>query len=66
MLEAMNVYTPIDADALIREMTRYLVAVDTFRAQDCEPTWRPELEPNRDPIVLRIAAYGQAASAAGS
>lgn len=66
MLEAMNEQTPIVADALIREVTRYLVAVDTFRAQDCEPTWRPELEPYRDPIVLLVTAYGQAASAAGS
>ena len=26
------------------EVFRYLAAVDTFRAQGCAPTWRPELE----------------------
>ena len=31
-----------DRDALIDEITRYLAAVEAFRAADCEPTWRPE------------------------
>ena len=42
-----------DPNALIDEITRYLVVVDAFRAADCEPTWRPELtiavEPERKP-----------------
>jgi hypothetical protein len=28
--------------ALIREIARYLAAVDAFRAEHCEPTWLPE------------------------
>jgi hypothetical protein len=35
----------IDAEALIREATRYLAAVDAFRAERCEPTWRPDVIP---------------------
>jgi hypothetical protein len=27
---------------MIEEITRYLAAVDAFRAAGCEPTWRPE------------------------
>jgi hypothetical protein len=29
-------------DALIREIGRYLAAVEAFRAEGCEPRWRPE------------------------
>jgi hypothetical protein len=33
----------IDSGALlIREITRYLAAVDVFRAELCEPTWLAE------------------------
>jgi hypothetical protein len=32
----------IDSDALMREIARYLAAVDVFRAESCEPTWLPE------------------------
>lgn len=32
-------------DTLVGEIARYLVAVDLFRAEHCEPTWRPELAP---------------------
>jgi hypothetical protein len=32
----------IDVDALLREIARYLAAVDAFRAAACEPTWLPE------------------------
>jgi hypothetical protein len=38
----MNEQLPIDAEALIDEITRYLAVVEVFRATDCEPTWRPE------------------------
>jgi hypothetical protein len=31
-----------DSQALVREISRYLAAVDTFRAELCEPTWLPE------------------------
>jgi hypothetical protein len=34
-----------DFEALIREAMRYLAVVDGFRAEDCGPTWRPELPP---------------------
>jgi hypothetical protein len=29
-------------ESLLLEVERYLAAVDTFRALDCEPIWRPE------------------------
>ena len=32
-------------DTLIGEIARYLAAVDLFRAERCEPTWRSELAP---------------------
>ncbi len=62
----MNEQAHIDSEALIAEIARYLAVVDTFRAADCEPTWRPELRPDGDAIVLRLADYGQTAAAAGS
>ena len=51
----------IDSDALIREVMRYLAAVDAFRAEKCEPMWRAELFA-RDALVLP----GPVASAPGS
>jgi hypothetical protein len=30
------------SEALIREIARYLAAVDVFRAERCEPKWLPE------------------------
>ena len=47
----MNATVYIDSDALIREVTRYLAAVDVFRAEKCEPMWRAELFA-RDSLVL--------------
>ena len=41
----MNEELGTDAETLTEEVARYLAAVDAFRAEDCEPTWRPELEP---------------------
>jgi hypothetical protein len=38
----MQVTLDIDLAALMREIARYLAAVDAFRAESCEPTWRPE------------------------
>jgi hypothetical protein len=32
---------------LMEEVDRYLAAVDLFRAEHCEPTWRPEVVPER-------------------
>jgi hypothetical protein len=29
-------------ETLIREIARYLAAVELFRAERCEPTWLPE------------------------
>jgi len=38
----VNETTHIDSKALIREIGRYLAAVDLFRSEHCEPTWLPE------------------------
>ena len=32
-----------DTQKLIEEIDRYLAAVDLFRSESCEPTWRPEI-----------------------
>jgi hypothetical protein len=37
---------PIDAETLFDEVVRYLAAVDAFRAERCEPMWRPERVPS--------------------
>jgi hypothetical protein len=34
-----------DVQILLREARRYLAAVDEFRAEGCQPNWRPEREP---------------------
>ncbi len=34
---------PSSSEDLIVEIARYLAAVDLFRAEQCEPTWRREL-----------------------
>ena len=62
----MNEQALIDSEALAVEIARYLAAVDVFRAANCEPTWRPELESSTKPVVHRLEPYGQATSAAGS
>ena len=31
--------TQVDTDELVAEIERYLAAVETFRAEGCEPTW---------------------------
>jgi hypothetical protein len=43
----MNGKLQIDAQSLIREVARYLAAVDAFRDELCEPTWLAELTPDR-------------------
>jgi hypothetical protein len=43
--DGMNGQLHTDAEALILEIRRYLAAVDTFRAEHCEPTWLAELPP---------------------
>jgi hypothetical protein len=37
--------TRIDMHQLLHEARRYLAAVDTFRAEGHEPSWRAECEP---------------------
>ena len=32
----------IDLDTLMAEIARYLAAVETFRAEEREPSWLPE------------------------
>ncbi|HEY4621606.1 MAG TPA: hypothetical protein VIG93_07875 [Gaiellaceae bacterium] len=39
----MNDTVTIDTASLVDEVQRYLAAVDSFRAEHCEPTWLPEL-----------------------
>jgi hypothetical protein len=41
----MKKQIPIDSEALAFEIHGYLVAVDVFRAERCEPTWLPEPTP---------------------
>jgi hypothetical protein len=38
----MDEQLDIDAERLADEVTRYLAAVDAFRAANCEPSWRAE------------------------
>ena len=38
---------------LADEVLRYLAAVDVFRAEGCEPVWRPEREPATAPQPRR-------------
>jgi len=40
----MNQQIHID-NKLFLEIKRYLAAVDLYRAEHCEPTWRPESTP---------------------
>ena len=42
----MNEQIYIDPNELILEITRYLAAVDLYRAEHCEPTWLPESTPH--------------------
>jgi hypothetical protein len=46
-----------DTQKLIEEIGRYLAAVDLFRAESCEPTWRPEL--HQDAPARSVAALSQ-------
>lgn len=53
----MNEEFVIDTEALAEEIASYLAAVDTFRAAQCEPTWRPEVSESAiDRTSLRPAA----------
>jgi hypothetical protein len=48
-------------ESLMLEVERYLTAVETFRALDCEPTWHPELTVDPSTLARRLAAYAEAA-----
>ena len=37
-----SIPTALDVATLLREIRRYLAAVDEFRRLGCEPRWRPE------------------------
>lgn len=41
------------SEALIREIARYLAAVDLFRAERCEPTWLREAATQTAPQCMR-------------
>jgi len=45
----MQLSAAIDGETLISKATRYLAVVEVFRAERCEPAWRPELPP-RDSV----------------
>jgi hypothetical protein len=42
----MNDSLDTSTDGLIDEIARYLAAVDVFRAEGREPSWRPEHRPD--------------------
>ena len=42
----MQIQAHIDSEGLICDVMRYLAAVDDFRAERCEPMWRPEPVPS--------------------
>jgi hypothetical protein len=50
-------------EALIQEIARYLAAVDLFRAEHCEPTWRVESTPWRTMVACSRASAEPAPSA---
>lgn len=33
----------VDINQLLLEIRRYLIAVDLFRVEGCEPRWRPDV-----------------------
>jgi hypothetical protein len=43
-------------ESLMLEVERYLTAVETFRALDCEPTWHPEVTVDPSTLARRLAA----------
>ena len=43
MLGSMNDTLDISTEGLVDEITRYLAAVDVFRAEGRPPIWRPEI-----------------------
>jgi hypothetical protein len=56
----------IDIETLVEEIAHYLATVDAFRAEQCEPTWQPELWPTRETLEFRIAVYRKAAASAAT
>ena len=40
--DAVRMASAIDIEKLVREIERYLAAVDAFRAAGCSPEWRFE------------------------
>ena len=59
---------PVDIEALLGEIERYLAAVDAFREAGCEPCWRHDVVPSTSPRrkgaadVLRPATEGRSQS----
>lgn len=62
MLGTVNEVDHTEPNTLILEVHRYLVAVDTFRAERCEPKWLPELAPCRAPAECMQARAEQVQS----
>lgn len=60
---AMNEQTNLDCTELFLEITRYLAAIDLYRAECCEPTWLPESTPSIAPSAPRPAQAEHAPSA---
>ena len=59
----MNEQIHIDTGELFLEIKRYLVAVDLYRAERCEPTWLPESAPSAASAVPLQARAEHAPSA---
>jgi hypothetical protein len=52
----------IDSEALMRDIARYLAAIEVFRAHDCERTWRPTaMHPPAPGALLREGRHAPAA-----
>lgn len=47
----MNDTPETSTEELVGEITRYLAAVDVFRAEGHEPIWRPELAAAPTPVA---------------
>jgi hypothetical protein len=52
---------PLPTDELLKEIARYLRAVEVFRAEGCEPTWQAELDAEQGALVSRLAAFSRSA-----
>jgi hypothetical protein len=62
----MNRSLDIDPEVLMREVMRYLAAIDVFRAELCEPTWLAELAPSGGAGLFSPAGRAKSPKAPGA